>query len=85
MSDETPSPDPAFPTAADLCVHRPLYAPFEVPQSQKNNLYGFITSNYQIDTFCPWCAQPTVLLGGKFDVGVENYNFDNGVQEFFMT
>lgn len=67
-----------LPSAAELCVQQPLYSPIKVHNSAtgQNQLYGFITSNYQIDTFCPWCAQPTVLLGGKCEIDVQSYQFD---------
>lgn len=67
-----------FPSAEDLCVRRPLYAPFDIPDStgHMNKLYEFIASNFQIDTFCPWCAQPTVLLGGKNEMHVPFFNWE---------
>ena len=67
-----------LPSAADLCVQQPLYSPFEVHNSQtgQDQLYEFIASNFQIDTFCPWCAKPTVLVGGEFKVGVPSWEFD---------
>ena len=73
---ETTTPTP-FPDATDLCITRPLYAPFEVPDSvaYKNQLYEFITENYQLDTFCPYCAQSTVLLGGKYTLDMQIFNF----------
>jgi hypothetical protein len=77
MSDEEYQAPPDLPSAEDLCVRRPLYAPYEIPNTtaHKNQLYRFISSNFQIDTFCPWCAQATVLLGGKFDLHCEDFNF----------
>jgi hypothetical protein len=77
MAENQSQPSPPIPSVDDLCVRRPLYAPYEVPNttSHKNQLYNFISENCQIDTFCPWCAQPTVLLGGGHDLKCHIGNF----------
>jgi hypothetical protein len=78
MSDEATQSTPDLPSAEELCISRPLYATFEVPNTatHQNQLFSFITSNFQLDTFCPWCGQPTVLLGRKNDLGIPSYEFD---------
>jgi len=70
MSDEATQSTPDLPSAEELCISHPLYTTFEVPNTatHQNQLFSFITSKFQLDTFCPWCGQPTVLLGGKNDL-----------------
>ena len=77
MSDKEYQAPPDFPSAEELCVRRPLYAPYEIPDSsvRRSQLHRFICSTFQIDTFCPWCAQPTVLVGGKVDLNIDDFNF----------
>ncbi|GHC67841.1 short-chain dehydrogenase [Roseibacillus persicicus] len=78
MSSENDEITEDLPTAAELCVTRSLYTVFKLSRAggHEYQLYQFITSNQQIDTFCPWCAQPTVLLGGKTDLEMESHQFD---------
>lgn len=78
MPEKSPSPTPQeFPSAATLCLEWPLYASLDLGNSitLKNRLYAFLTNNVQMDTFCPYCGDVTVLLGGKVDLEMPDFQF----------
>lgn len=74
-----------FPSAQTLCIEWPLYTELDLKTDSGHirSLFDFITTNSQLDTFCPFCGDRTVLLGGKIDLGISYFEYTgaNGTHE----
>ena len=67
-----------LPSAQEICIGTSLYAPLKLEDTGPNHvrLHSFITEEFQIDCYCPWCGQPTVLLLEGMALELESHEFE---------